>query len=235
MTSYESGPGAPPGPGQRAAAAGTQAAAATSDVAATAKEKARDVADTAGQQAREVAGEARHQARGLAQDARTQLRSQATTQRDRASAGLRSLSDELDAMVTKGERSGPATELAREAAERARALAGYLDRREPGDLVEDVREFARRRPAVFLFGALAAGVLAGRLTRSVAAGAAGSGQPGRGRFEERTAAQDTEPLGAAGPATAHPAEEGAWPTPPPPVNAPRSRPQSRVESGTESW
>jgi hypothetical protein len=234
MTSYESGPGAPPGAGQRARAAGGEAAEATSEVVTSAKEKARDVADTAGQQAREVAGEARHQARGLAQDARTQLRSQAITQRDRASAGLRSLSDELDAMVTKGERSGPATELARETAERARAFAGYLDRRESGDLLEDVREFARRRPAVFLFGALAVGVLAGRLTRSVAAGAAG-GQSSRGQFEERTWPQDAERLGTGRPATAHPAEEGAWPTPPPPANPPRPRPESRVETGTESW
>ena len=36
---------------------------------------------------------------------------------------------------------------------------------EPGDLVEEVRSFARRRPGVFLLGAAVAGTVVGRLTR----------------------------------------------------------------------
>ena len=42
-----------------------------------------------------------------------------------------------------------------------------LEGREPADLLDELRSVARRRPAVFLVGALAAGVVAGRLTRGV--------------------------------------------------------------------
>jgi hypothetical protein len=48
-------------------------------------------------------------------------------------------------------------------------LADWLDGREPGQLLDEARNFARRRPGVFLVGALAAGVVAGRMTRGVVA------------------------------------------------------------------
>jgi hypothetical protein len=44
-------------------------------------------------------------------------------------------------------------------------LAGWLEQREPGELLDEVRALARRKPGTFLLGALAAGVVAGRLTR----------------------------------------------------------------------
>ena len=44
-------------------------------------------------------------------------------------------------------------------------LAGWLDQRDPGELLDEVRGIARRKPGTFLLGALAAGVVAGRLTR----------------------------------------------------------------------
>ncbi|MFL6127861.1 MAG: hypothetical protein ACJ73E_02200 [Mycobacteriales bacterium] len=129
------------------------------------------VAQTTKEQAQNVVGEARQQARDLAGEARGQLRDQAGTQRDRAVQGLRSLSDELDQMAYQGGQSGIATEVARQLSTRTRDLAGHLERHEPSDLVEQVRAYARRRPVVFLTGAALAGVVAGRLTRSLAAGA----------------------------------------------------------------
>ena len=54
-------------------------------------------------------------------------------------------------------------------AEQARGLASQLDDREPSELLEDVRRFARRRPGTFLLGALAAGIVVGRLTRGAKA------------------------------------------------------------------
>jgi hypothetical protein len=56
--------------------------------------------------------------------------------------------------------------------DRVRALGTYLEGREPGDLLGDARDFARRRPGTFLLGALAAGVVAGRMFRATADGAA---------------------------------------------------------------
>jgi hypothetical protein len=68
-------------------------------------------------------------------------------------------------MAEGGQQSGPASEIARQTADRADRYADWLDKREPGDLVEEARSFARRRPGAFLLGATLAGVVVGRLTR----------------------------------------------------------------------
>jgi hypothetical protein len=133
------------------------------------------VAQTTKEQAQNVVGEAKQQARDLVGEARTQVRDQAGAQRDRAVLGLRTLGDELEQMAQQGGQSGIATEVARQLSTRTRDLAGQLERREPSDLLEELRSYARRRPVVFLAGAALAGVVAGRLTRSLAAGAPDGG------------------------------------------------------------
>ena len=133
------------------------------------------VAQTTKDQAQQVVGEVKQQARDLVGEARAQVRDQAGSQRDRAVQGLRTLSDELDQMAYQGGQSGLATEVARQVSSRIRDLAGNLERHEPSDLLEQVRAYARRRPVVFLAGAALAGVAAGRLTKSLAAGAPDTG------------------------------------------------------------
>src|SRR5215204_5682919 len=133
------------------------------------------VAQTTKDQAQQVVGEVKQQARDLVGEARAQVRDQAGGQRDRAVQGLRTLSDELDQMAYQGGQSGLATEVARQVSSRIRDLAGNLERHEPSDLLEQVRAYARRRPVVFLAGAALAGVAAGRLTKSLAAGAPDTG------------------------------------------------------------
>ncbi|HZB50847.1 MAG TPA: hypothetical protein VE547_17300, partial [Mycobacteriales bacterium] len=140
-----------------------------------ATEAGSQVAQTTKEQAQQVVGEAKQQARDLVGEARTQVRYQAGTQRDRAVQGLRGLSDELDQMALQGGQSGLAAEVARQLSGRTRDLAGHLERHEPSDLVEQLRSYARRRPVVFLAGAALAGVVAGRLTKSLAAGAPDNG------------------------------------------------------------
>ena len=71
-------------------------------------------------------------------------------------------------MADNSEQSGLATEFAHQASDRTGSIADWLDGRQPGDLLNDVRDFARRRPGAFLLGALVAGVVAGRLTRNLA-------------------------------------------------------------------
>ena len=134
-------------------------------LAGTTKDEALDVAATAAEQARTVIGDARQQVT-------TQVNDQATTGRDKLSQTLRSFGDDLQQMVEQGPDQGMAVDLAREVSDRARALGSHLEGREPGDLLEDARDFARRRPGTFLLGALAAGVVAGRLFRATADGAA---------------------------------------------------------------
>src|SRR4051794_38601341 len=133
-------------------------------VGGTAADAGRQVAGTARDQAGEVAEHARREARDLIHEARGQLTEQARGGQRKAGETLRALAAELHEMAG-GEHHGPASDLAAQAAGRVDGLADWLDRREPGDLVEEVRTFARRRPGVFLAGAALAGVLAGRLTR----------------------------------------------------------------------
>jgi hypothetical protein len=123
------------------------------------------VAETASEQGTQVAREARAQARDLLGQARNQVTEQARSTQSQAADGLHSLAGELREMADGGERQGVASDLAAEAADRLGSLAEWLGRREPGDLVDEVRRLARRRPGAFLIGAAVAGVLAGRLTR----------------------------------------------------------------------
>ena len=141
-----------------------------SRVATSAGAKAGDVAQTAVTQAKEVASEAASQAKNLVQELRSQVDEQATGQRDRLVETLRSLGDELDAMVRgEGGQSGMASDLVSQVAERAQGAAGYLESREPADVLNDLKSYARRRPGAFLVGAAVAGLIAGRLTRGAKA------------------------------------------------------------------
>ncbi|WP_433494039.1 hypothetical protein ACQP26_23725 [Micromonospora sp. CA-248089] len=127
------------------------------------------VAQTAKEQGREVVGEAKRQARDLYSETRSQVTAQAGQQQQRAASGLRSLADEMRTMAQQGGGSGPVTELAHQAAERVHGVAGWLEQREPGDLLHEVKNYARRNPGTFLVGAALLGVVAGRLTRNITA------------------------------------------------------------------
>jgi hypothetical protein len=127
-------------------------------------------AETAKQQAGEVVGEAKNQAQMLLGEAKDQLTTQGTAQQQRAASGLHSLADELTGMVN-GDVSQPglASDLARQASERVRSIADMLENRQPSELLDEVRRFARQRPGVFLLSAAAIGFIGGRLTRGIAA------------------------------------------------------------------
>jgi len=145
-----------------------------------AKEAVAQVGSTAGEQAKNVAGEAKAQARNLVNEVGTQANEQARTQQSKAAQGLRSLSGELRSMADGGQ-SGMASDLARQASQRSQDLASWLEARDPGQIVEEVRSLARRKPGAFLVGCALAGVVAGRLTRgTVAAQQEGSGSNGEG-------------------------------------------------------
>jgi hypothetical protein len=136
-----------------------------SKVGQHAGEKGSQLAGTATDQAKHVTAEAGRQARDLIGEARGQLVDQASAQQQKVAHGLRSLVDELTSMAENSGQSGPATELAHQTAERVRHAASWLDKREPGDLVGEVRRLGRQHPGIFLLGAVLAGVLVGRLTR----------------------------------------------------------------------
>jgi hypothetical protein len=127
------------------------------------------VADTAAEQAKQVTGEATRQARNLVEEGKGQVAEQARQGQQKAAGSLHTLADQLEEMARRSDSDGIASDVTRQAAERARDVASWLEQHEPGDLLTEVRTFARRRPGMFLAGAALAGVLAGRLTRGVVA------------------------------------------------------------------
>lgn len=163
-------------------------AAGSSSTAAAAKDEAKDVAREGAGAARQVAGTAAAEARNVAQEAGTQaknlaaqlgtdLKNQAGAQQQKVAEGLRSISDELHSMAQNAQGSGAAGGLVGQAAQRTADVASWLEARDPGSLLTEVKDFARRRPGAFLAIAAGAGLLAGRLTRGIAGVQSGT-QPG---------------------------------------------------------
>ncbi|MGW5240715.1 hypothetical protein ACWEOW_17435 [Monashia sp. NPDC004114] len=145
-------------------------------VAEDAKERGRDVAQTATYEAKDVAREAKTQLMQLLDQLRVEARTQASDQSRRAAQGLHSLGSELDQMATSSPSDGIANDLVRQAADRAASAARWFDSREPEQMLDEVRDFARRRPGTFLAGAAVLGIIGGRLTRGLAGGSSQSGQ-----------------------------------------------------------
>jgi hypothetical protein len=70
---------------------------------------------------------------------------------------------------------GPARDLLEQGTAKVEEFASWLQHREPADLLDEVRSFARRKPGTFLLGAALAGIVAGRLTSGVKAAHSTSG------------------------------------------------------------
>jgi hypothetical protein len=154
--------------------------------AGTAADEGKRVAGVAQDEVRNVASEATDQVRGLLDEATTQLDEQSKAQKTRLADTVRTFGDDLHSMTTQDESDGVAAQVVRQVADQARTIASHLEDREPRELLDDVRSFARRRPGTFLLGALAAGVVVGRVTRGAksaqdsstgSGSAAGTGTP----------------------------------------------------------
>ncbi len=133
----------------------------------TASEAGQHVAGVAKDQAADVAGTTKREARDLLNQGRSQLVDQTSQQQRKVAEGVRSLSDELRSMADEAP-SGTGSDLVHEVSKRADDVAGWLER-EPSEVLEDVKDFARRRPVAFLAIALGAGVVVGRLGRGLQA------------------------------------------------------------------
>jgi len=154
---------------QEAAGVKDTAKAEAGHVAETAKAQAGHVAETAKDEAKNVAGEAKYQAKQLYAQTKNELRDQAGAQQQKAAAGLRSVSDELRSLANgeTPQSSGFATDLVREASTRLSGAASWIGDRDPAQLLDEVKAYARRRPAVFIGLAAVAGIVAGRLARAL--------------------------------------------------------------------
>ncbi|HVM26465.1 MAG TPA: hypothetical protein VM433_02200 [Mycobacteriales bacterium] len=162
-------------------AAGTTATTAKDEAAATAQSAASaaaDVAGTATEQVGQVAGEAVDQVRQLAEQARSQLSEQAGNANQKLSESLRQLAGEVrDMSQGDADGSGTVAGLAQQLADKGEQLAEHISRQGPGGLLQELRGFAARKPGTFLLGALAAGVVTGRVVKGATAGAGSTGSP----------------------------------------------------------
>lgn len=172
--------GFPPAPDQQTSSSTSDVAKdEAAEVARTAAQRGGQVAGTAGEQASRVVSETADQARNLLAEGKGQLAEQARAGQRKAASGLHALADQLNGMSEKSDGKGVVPEVTRQASERARTVASWLEEREPGDLLDEVRRFARRKPGMFLAGAALAGVVVGRLTRGAIAAQSDSSSPAK--------------------------------------------------------
>ena len=166
-------------------------------------------AGAAAEGAKDVVGEAAHQARSLVDEAKTSLNTRSVEQRDRAAEGLRSLSSQFHRMAgqSNGYQSdnGTAGKVVNELSRRSREVADYLQERDPDQLLEEVRGYARRHPGVFIGVAAGLGLVIGRATRAIAGAASSTNDGASSTVLGRRSApsgQPATPYVATGPAGA---------------------------------
>ena len=122
--------------------------------------------------------EAASQARGLVDQAKNELRDQGRSQADQVANAVRRVADQAEALAEgRVEEAGNVRDYAQQAGDRMHQLADELGQRGIDGVLNDVQNFARRRPGAFLAGCAAAGFVAGRLIRG---GAASSGDSNGG-------------------------------------------------------
>ncbi|HET9872887.1 MAG TPA: hypothetical protein VFP89_09865 [Propionibacteriaceae bacterium] len=139
-------------------------AASTKDSAAGA---AKQVAQTAKSEIGNVTSEVGNQAKDLLQQTRGQVREQIGSQQNKLAATVHSLAKELGSMGASSDAPGPASDLAQQASRKVGEVGHWLESNEPEDVLESVKNFARRKPGTFLLGAALAGVVVGRLSRTL--------------------------------------------------------------------
>jgi hypothetical protein len=155
----------------------------------TVRDQAADVAQTAREQAHDVARTARSETEQVVERTKDAMGDEARHRTEELARSVRRIGDGLDALADgRPEDAGPVAGYARDAAARVGDVAQRLESRGYDGLVEDVSDFARRRPGVFLAGAGLLGFAVGRVLRS--GGASGSrttpGRPADGGMQGAT-------------------------------------------------
>lgn len=127
------------------------------------------VAQQAKEQAKNLAHEAKDQTVKVAEQARDHVQNLVSEQKDQAANRLGSLAGalrEAGRKLNEGEQGGDFGRYADRAAEQMDRLSSYLRDNDLRGLVRDTESFARRRPEVFLGGALLAGLALARFLKA---------------------------------------------------------------------
>ncbi|KAB8180064.1 ATP synthase F0 subunit B [Microbispora catharanthi] len=171
---------------------------AAQETAHEARTAAGEVAVTAKDQARTVAHEAREQTRQVLHQLRRHTDEQARHQSRRAAGAIRQWTGELEAIGDNSKPDSPMRGVVQQVAEQGHRAADYLETEGLHGAVRDVQDFARRRPGLFLAGALVAGFLVGRAVKAVASAEDPHADGAARRFDSGTAyGTDADGSGAA--------------------------------------
>jgi hypothetical protein len=106
----------------------------------------------------------------VASDVRQSVAGQVRTGHSKLAESVRKFSDELGGL-SGAEPGSPVGQVVSRVSDTGRRAADYLDDRGPEGLLNDVQDFARRKPGTFLMAMAAAGFVIGRLGRTTVAAA----------------------------------------------------------------
>ena len=147
------------------------------------------VTEQAKHQGQQLAQQARQQAGKLANRGGEQVKSQLETQKHQAAQRMTPVQMALreTAQQLRKQGEGPVAEYADKASDQVERFSGYLRETEVDEITDEVRGFARSRPALFLGSAALLGFLGTRFLKSSS--------------QEASSARSDEPVAALPPAS----------------------------------
>jgi hypothetical protein len=119
------------------------------------------VGATVADEAKQMIGESVDEAKGQVKSTLSEQKVKAAENLEQVAGVLRRTGQELAESENQ-----TFAQYAEAAAEQVERFSGYLKNHEVGELVNDLRDVARRQPEMFVAGALAAGFLIGRFLKS---------------------------------------------------------------------
>ena len=136
-------------------------------------DRARELKETGREEVGRVAHEVASQTSHVVDETRQRAKARVDSQVDHVASMLGDMSGDLDRMANETE--SPLGSLARDGAAAMRSVSHRLEDDGLEGVMTEARQFARRRPMVFIAGAFAVGVMAGRLVRNTDMAAVASG------------------------------------------------------------
>jgi uncharacterized protein YjbJ (UPF0337 family) len=147
----------------------------------TASDARREVTSQAKETVGQVTEQAQQAAGQVVDQARQQVSSRLAGQKDRAAEGLTSVAQALrqTSQHLREQDQQNVTGYIESAASQVERVSNYLKHNDLGGLIDDVEQFARRQPALFLGGTFVLGLLGARFLKSSRpATGVGGGYPG---------------------------------------------------------
>jgi hypothetical protein len=140
----------------------------------TAKEDARQIVQTVKERTSGLTGEITAEGRSLVDDTRAQLQSQAQSGVQRVASGIRQVGEQAQALAEGRPDEAPqlvdylyrAADGIYSAADRMFSVADDVETRGVTGVIDDLQQYARRRPGTFLLGAAVLGFGVGRLVKA---------------------------------------------------------------------